>query len=119
MYSWTLLARDISATPYLMGVTDSLAEAQRLCEPHLESRRAFLGYVEAVRPAMTVAGLDACYVRTGHAWVGRLGSAARVSWRARTGTRGYFGSKRPVSRYLGRHRPHGTALVLTRNIVAW
>jgi hypothetical protein len=106
MYSWTLLARDVSATPYLIGVTDDLVEAQRLCEPHLESRRAFLGYVEVVRPAMTVDSLDACYVRTGHAWLGRLGSRGRVGWRERTEVRAHLESKRPAFGYLGRNRPH-------------
>jgi hypothetical protein len=89
MYCWTLLSRDICATPYLMGVTDDLATAQKLCEPHLESRRAFLGYIEAVRPAMTVHGLDSCYVPTGPSWLGRLLDSTGVGWRERelwTGT---------------------------------
>jgi hypothetical protein len=81
MYCWTLLSRDISATPYLMGVTDDLAKAQKLCEPHLESRRAFLGYIQAVRPAMTAHGLDSCYVPIGPAWLGRLGDSHGVGWR--------------------------------------
>jgi len=84
MYCWTLLSRDISATPFLMGVTDDLAKAQKLCEPHLESRRAFLGYIQAVRPAMTTQGLDSCYVPVGPAWLGRLGrlrGRRRVGWR--------------------------------------
>jgi hypothetical protein len=29
MYCWTLLSRDIAATPYLMGVTDDLARGDR------------------------------------------------------------------------------------------
>jgi hypothetical protein len=81
MYCWTLLSRDISTIPYLMGVADDLTTAQRQCEPHLESRRAFLGYVEAVRPSIAAQGLDECYVRTGHAWLGRLDSGGAVVWR--------------------------------------
>jgi hypothetical protein len=118
MYSWTLLARDVSATPYLMGVTDDLAEAQRLCEPHLESRQAFLGYVEAVRPAMTVHSLDTCYVRTGDAWLGRLGSRGRVGWRERAGVRGYAVLKRLVFGHLGGNRPHETPCVILRGPIA-
>ncbi len=116
MYSWTLLARDVSATPYLMGVTDDLAKAQRLCEPHLESRRAFLGYVEAVQPAITVHSLDASYVRTGRAWLGRLESRGRVGWREQAGRAriprgkrpvpGYLEEKPPGRGYLDRNRPH-------------
>jgi hypothetical protein len=83
MYCWTLLSRDISATPYLMGVTDDLAKARKLCEPHLESRRAFLGYIQAVRPAMTAHGLDSCYVPVGPAWLGRLMASDAVGWRER------------------------------------
>jgi hypothetical protein len=81
MYCWTLLSRDISATPYLMGVTDDLAKARKLCEPHLESRRAFLGYIQAVRPAMTAHGLDSRYVPVGPAWLGRLRDSDEVGWR--------------------------------------
>jgi hypothetical protein len=83
MYCWTLLSRDISATPFLMGVTDDLAKARELCEPYLESRRAFLGFIQAVRPAMTAHGLDTCYVPTGAAWLGRLRHSRRVGWQAR------------------------------------
>jgi hypothetical protein len=80
MYCWTLLSRDISATPHLMGVTDDLAKAQKLCEPHLESRGAFLGFIQTVQPAMTAHGLDMCYVPTGPAWLGRLGRSRGVGW---------------------------------------
>jgi hypothetical protein len=81
MYCWTLLSRNISATPYLMGVTDDLAKARKLCEPHLVSRRAFLGYIQAVRPAVTARGLDSCYVPVGPAWLGRLRDRNGVGWR--------------------------------------
>lgn len=80
MYCWTLLTRDISATPFLMGVTDDLAKAQRLSEPHILSGRAFLGLIELVRPAMSVHSLDTCYVRTGLTWLGRLTNSGRVGW---------------------------------------
>lgn len=80
MYCWTLLSRDTSETPFLVGVTDDLAKAQRLSEPHLRSGRAFLSYIEAVRAAVTVQSLDNCYVRTGRAWIGRRAAKGRVSW---------------------------------------
>lgn len=85
MYCWTLLTRDITATPYLMGVTDDLAKAQRLTEPHLESKRAFLCYIETVRAAISVNSLDACYVRTGRDLLGRLTNSGRVRWTEREG----------------------------------
>ncbi len=80
MYCWTLLCRDISVAPFLMGVTDDLAKAQKLCEPHLRARQALLGYVEAVRPGITAHGMDSCYVRTGPAWYGRLKDRGGVGW---------------------------------------
>jgi hypothetical protein len=83
VYCWTLLTRDIAETPFLLGVTDELARAQRLTEPHLISGRAVLSYIEAVRPAMTVHSLDTCYVRTGRVWVGRRTARGRVSWQER------------------------------------
>jgi hypothetical protein len=85
MYCWTLLSRDISETPYLMGVTDDLARAQRLSEPHLISGRAFLALIEAVRTAMTVYSLDTCYVRTGRFWLGRGTAHGGVRWDERDG----------------------------------
>lgn len=84
MYCWTLLSPEISATPRLMGVTDDLAKAQKLCEPHLRSRRAFLGFIQAVQPAMTAHGLDMCYVPTGAAWLGRIRRSRRVGWLERS-----------------------------------
>jgi hypothetical protein len=83
VYCWTLLTRNIAETPYLLGVTDDLAKAQRLGEPHLLSGRAFLCLIEAVRPAMMVHSLDACYVRTGREWVGRRTVSGRVRWQER------------------------------------
>jgi len=85
MYCWTLLSRDISETPFLIGVTDDLAGAQRLSEPHLISGRAFLSYIEAVRAGITVHSLDNCYLRTGRVWIGRLTVKGRVSWHEREG----------------------------------
>jgi len=83
MYCWTLLTRDIGATPYLMGVTDDLAKAQRLGEPHLLSGKAFLCHITAVRAAMNVHGLDTCYIRTGREWLGRCTFSGRVKWAER------------------------------------
>jgi hypothetical protein len=80
MFCWTLLTGNTADTPYLLGVTDDLAGAQRMSEPHLLTGRAFLSYIEAVRPAMTVDGLDSCYVRTGLTWLGRLTTDNRVTW---------------------------------------
>ncbi len=85
MYCWTLLSRNISDTPYLMGVTGDLARAQRITEPYLLSGEAFLSYIEAVRAAMTVHGLDTCYVRTGRVWIGRRTRSCRVRWEEREG----------------------------------
>jgi hypothetical protein len=85
MYCWTLLSRDIGDTPRLMGVTDSLARAQRLAEPHLVSGAAFLGYIELVRPAISVHGLGSCYVRVGRDWLGRLTTSDLVRWTEQEG----------------------------------
>jgi hypothetical protein len=85
MYCWTLLSRDICDTPRMMGVTGELAEAQRLTEPHLISGAAFLCYIETVRAAISVHGLDTCYVRTGRDWLGRLNTSGRVRWTEREG----------------------------------
>jgi hypothetical protein len=83
MFCWTLLTGDTADTPFLIGVTDDLADAQRMTEPHLLSGRAFLSYIEAVRPAMAVDSLDSCYVRTGLTWLGRLTTSNRVKWSRR------------------------------------
>lgn len=80
MFCWTLLTGNTADTPFLIGVTDDLASAQRITEPHLLSGRAFLSYIEAVRPAMTADTLDSCYVRTGLTWLGRLTTSRRVRW---------------------------------------
>jgi len=89
MYCWNLLTGDISDVPFLMGVTSDLDEAMRICEPYVISGRAFLCYIEAVRPAMTADGLDPCYVRTGRHWIGRRTIHGRVHWEEREGS---FGS---------------------------
>ncbi len=80
MYCWTLLTRNIGETPYLMGVTDDLAKAQRIGELHLLSGKAFLCHIAAVRTAITVHGLSTCYVRTGRVWLGRCAHSRRVRW---------------------------------------
>jgi hypothetical protein len=80
MYCWNLHSGNISEGPYLIGVTDDLAMAMRLCETHIRSGRAFLGYIEAVRPAISADGLDPCYVRTGRRWTGRRTNTDRVRW---------------------------------------
>ena len=68
------------STPYLLGVTDDLAKAQRLTEPHLISGEAFLCLIETVRAAFTVHGMDSCYVRPGPDWLGRLTASGQVRW---------------------------------------
>jgi hypothetical protein len=83
MYCWTLLTRNFGETPYLMGVTDDLAKAKRLGEPHLVSGKAFLCHIAAVRPGMTVHSLDACYIRIGREWLGRCTIHGRVKWSER------------------------------------
>lgn len=80
MYCWTMLTRDVHATPYLLGVTDDLAEARRLAETHLISGQAFLCLIETVRAAFTVHGMDSCYVRPGPDWLGRLTASGLVRW---------------------------------------
>ena len=67
-------------TPYLLGVTDDLAKAQRLTEPHLISGQAFVCLIETVRAAFTVHGMDSCYVRPGPDWLGRLTTSGQVRW---------------------------------------
>lgn len=80
MYSWTLLTRKTGDSPYMLGVTDDLAQARRVAEPHLMSGKAFLCQIEQVRYAMTVADMSSCYARTGRYWVGRLAAGGRVTW---------------------------------------
>jgi hypothetical protein len=80
MYAWTLLTTNIGETPYLMGITDDLDKAKRIGEPHLISGRAFLCHIAAVRAAISVHGLDTCYIRTGHHWFGRCTIKHRVKW---------------------------------------
>jgi hypothetical protein len=80
MYSWTLLSADVNTTPYLLGVTDDLAKAKRLTEPHLISGQALLCLIETVRAAFTVHGMDSCYVRPGPDWLGRLTATGQVGW---------------------------------------
>ena len=83
MYSWTLLSRDISGTPFLMGITDDLAEAKRLAEPYLISGKAFLCQIEEVQPAISVHGMDSCHEPTGRSWYGRRNNSDGVTWRER------------------------------------
>ena len=83
MYSWTLLSRDISGTPFLMGITDDLAEAKRLAEPYLISGKAFLCHIEEVQPAISVHGMDSCHEPTGRSWYGRRNNSDGVTWRER------------------------------------
>ncbi len=85
MYCWNLLTGDISQGPFLLGVTGDLAGAMRLCEPYIEDGRAFLSYIEAVRPVMSVDGLDPCYVRTGLYWVARRTIRGKVRWEEHEG----------------------------------
>jgi len=88
MYSWTLLTRDVHSTPYLLGVTDDLAKAQWLTEPHLISGEAFICLIETVRAAFTVNGMDSCYVRPGPDWLGRLTTSGQVRWHSVSCPRG-------------------------------
>jgi hypothetical protein len=80
MYSWALLTREPGDVPYMLGITDDLAHAQRVAEPHLMSGKAFLCHIERVRYAMTVADMNSCYMSTGQFWVGRLAASGRVAW---------------------------------------
>jgi hypothetical protein len=85
MYCWTLLSGNISDVPYLLGVTGDLAAAMRECEQELISGKPFLGYIEAVRPAMSAHDLGSCYVRIGRLWTARRTTGGGVRWEEREG----------------------------------
>ena len=86
MYSWALLTREPGDVPFMLGITDSLARARSVAEPHLRSGRAFLCHIERVRYAMTADGMDSCYAGTGVYWVGRLAADGSVVWTEHCGT---------------------------------
>ena len=96
MYCWELLSGDTSKGPFLLGVTGDLAEAMRLCEPPVREGRAFLAQIEAVRYAMSVDGMDSCYVRTGLHWIGRRTIHDRVRWEERDTEPGAVLLSRPL-----------------------
>ncbi len=85
MYCWSLLSGDLTDVPYLLGVTGDLAPAMRVCEQELLSGKPFLGYIEAVRPAISAYDLQSCYLRTGRLWIGRRVIRGGVRWEERDG----------------------------------
>jgi hypothetical protein len=85
MYCWALLSGNISDVPYLLGVTDDLAVAMRVCEQELITGKPFLGYIEAVQPAMSAHDLSSCYVRTGRLWIGCRTVRGGLCWEEREG----------------------------------
>jgi hypothetical protein len=85
MYCWSLLSGDLTDVPYLLGVTGDLAAAMRVCEQELMSGKPFLGYIEAVWPAISARDLGSCYMRTGRLWIGRRTTRGGVRWEEHEG----------------------------------
>jgi hypothetical protein len=92
-YSWVALSRNEPAAPgqcdpaapgegtqVAMGITDDRGRAMREGEDTLETGRATLVIIEAVRPAMAAPTLASCYVRTGVGWLGRRTPGGEVAW---------------------------------------
>jgi hypothetical protein len=66
--------------PVAMGITDDQGRAMKAGEEALDSGRAVVVIIEAVRPGMAAHTLAPCYVRTGAGWVGRRSPAGEVTW---------------------------------------
>jgi hypothetical protein len=91
-YSWIALSqsnwpalsdihRGLAESPVAMGITDDRGRAMRAGEETLDSGRASLVIIEAVRPGMAERTLAPCYVRTGVGWLGRCTRAGDVAWK--------------------------------------
>jgi hypothetical protein len=78
-YSWTALSGS-SGSSVAMGITDDRGRAMRAGEESLDSGRATVVIIDAVRPAMAPHTLAPCYIRTGVGWLGRCTAAGEVSW---------------------------------------
>jgi len=63
-----------------MGITDDRGQAMKAGEETLESGRAVMVIIEAVRPGMAAHSLAPCYVSTGVGWLGRCTPAGQVLW---------------------------------------
>ena len=79
IYSWTAL-NGASGSSVAMGVTDDRGRAMRAGEECLDSGRAIVVIIEAVRPAMAPRTLAPCYVSTGVGWLGQRTGTGGVSW---------------------------------------
>jgi len=66
--------------PVAMGITDDRGRAMKAGEEALDTGRAAMVIIEAVRPGMAARTLAPCYVRTGVGWVGRRTPAGEVTW---------------------------------------
>jgi hypothetical protein len=77
-YSW--IATLGEEPPVAMGITDDRGRAMQEGEETLESGRATVVIIEAVRPAMAARTLAPCYARTGVGWRGRRTPGGEVTW---------------------------------------
>ena len=66
--------------PVAMGITDDRGRAMKAGEDALDTGRAAVVIIEAVRPGMAAHTLAPCYVTTGAGWVGRRSPAGEVTW---------------------------------------
>jgi hypothetical protein len=80
-YSWTALTGRTPESSVAMGITDDRDRAMRAAEETLDSGRAVMAIIEAVRPAMAAHTLAPCYARTGVGWLGRRTGAGEVAWK--------------------------------------
>jgi hypothetical protein len=78
-YSWTALS-GASGSSVAMGITDDRSQAMRAGEESLDSGRAVVVIIEAVRPAMAPRTLAPCYIRIGVGWLGQLTGTGQVTW---------------------------------------
>ena len=69
-----------TGVPVAMGITDDRGRAMRAGEEALETGRAAVVIIEAVRPGMAVGTLAPCYVLAGVGWIGRPTPDGEVAW---------------------------------------
>lgn len=92
-YSWVAVNRDEPSfpgpadlaalreePPVALGITDDRGRAMMEGEETLETGRATVVLIEAVRPAMAARTLTSCYVRTGVGWLGGQTPAGEITW---------------------------------------
>jgi hypothetical protein len=66
--------------PVVMGITDDRGRAMKAGEEALDTGRAAVVIIEAVRPGMAAHTLAPCYVSAGVGWVGRRSPVGEVTW---------------------------------------